>query len=412
MRYWEFLDHIVSFDESFLYLDPVGKLYTHIQGGPTRILALASISGLHLEETVGREPGYLHVGHADGYSSLAIGFSRPGNAQAAELVEELVTRSPEIVVGPVSGMAWVDVVRNSRLASIKKDVAGVIQPPTLEALEALAHRQAEFSAIKRQDKEAALARARDEKMKTSAEAAERKERAKEEKTLNAQLKAQEKVRAQQEKDQEKVRAQQEKDQEKVRAKQEKAEAKDTAKIESARVLAEFTEQYGDIAADERFKSKRIVLLRNGYVTFASNFNFAHPCKFKNAPEKLVGLEAEIATQKKTGIGRAAAAVLTSGANLLYVPNMRGNLYLTILTEHNTYSWREDVPSATFVKALNVLQTVSRAILAQQQPEQWSDVIGRAQHDISEQLSRLSDLHDRGALSLEEFEAAKTKLIGL
>ncbi len=188
---------------------------------------------------------------------------------------------------------------------------------------------------------------------------------------------------------------------------EKRAAKDAAKQEKRANESEqksrITEQYGTVAIQKTFFNRMIVIYSKGYVLVSRNvFN---P---KGEPEKLLAMDYSADITKKTGLGRATAAVLTSGLNLLS-SNKRGDAYLTIVTEKQTYSLRSEAPTAFDTKNGQALASTARAILESNGLK--GTQISAPTEDMAGQLAKLVELHKVGALSDEEFSAAKARIIG-
>lgn len=173
-----------------------------------------------------------------------------------------------------------------------------------------------------------------------------------------------------------------------------------------RKLAE-TEEFGDQLCSEIFGTKSVTIFSKGYVRVSGGLGLV-----KGEPEKLLDVFGESDITKKTGLGRAATAVFTGGANLVLSPNQRGNLYLTISTDKQTHSLFLEMPKASDIKAMNKIVSAGKGVLhATTQSSPAGDPKPGGGSDLPEQLQRLSQLKDQGVLSEEEFAAAKAKLLG-
>jgi len=111
----------------------------------------------------------------------------------------------------------------------------------------------------------------------------------------------------------------------------KAEAKAAKAEAKASKEAEDIQKYGTVSASAPFGTRWITIYSNGYVKVSSGLGL-----LKGEIEKLLGIFGESDITKKSGLGRAAGAVFTLGANITLSPNQRGNLYLTIATERETH----------------------------------------------------------------------------
>lgn len=188
---------------------------------------------------------------------------------------------------------------------------------------------------------------------------------------------------------------------------EKRAAKEAAKQErraqASEQQARITEQYGTVSIQKTFYNRMIVIYSKGYVLVSKSvFN---P---KGEPERLLAIDYSADITKKTGLGRATAAVLTSGLNLLS-SNKRGDAYLTIVTDKQTYSLRSEAPTAFDTKNGQALASTARAILGSTSLQ--DDESKAPAEDMAGQLAKLVELHKLGALSDEEFTAAKARIIG-
>jgi hypothetical protein len=152
---------------------------------------------------------------------------------------------------------------------------------------------------------------------------------------------------------------------------------------------------GEIVVQGPFGKNAIRLFQNGYIAVDGLFR-------KNSPERLLKIEGRADVQKKTGLGRAAAAIITGGANLMLSPNTRGNAYLLIETDKQLYTLESEMVSSSEVKLVHTLLMHA--------PKGGNESVVDSP-DVSEQLSKLAELRDSGALSEEEFTAAKARVLG-
>jgi|694.fasta_scaffold117138_2 hypothetical protein len=152
-----------------------------------------------------------------------------------------------------------------------------------------------------------------------------------------------------------------------------------------------------------FKSK-VVLYEKGYVSIGGGY-----------PEKLLAISGNADVTKKSGAGRAAGALLTFGTNLDASTTMRGNVYLTILTDVKSHV--QTVALENVSGGENPVQRMKEIVAAGEFI--LKSLEGKSTHvvsttgagnDIASQLAQLASLHQSGALSDQEFELAKAKLL--
>jgi hypothetical protein len=175
--------------------------------------------------------------------------------------------------------------------------------------------------------------------------------------------------------------------EKLKARQEK-EAKD-------RKMA------GRLVLEEQFDLRSIKIYENGYVVFGPSIG-------SPVYEKLRSFNVyDGNVAKKTGVGRSAMAVLTVGANLGASSNMRGDVIITVVTERKTHTSKLNATPGT-LKSAQKIRTALDSVM--QSGSNESDVKGKSESDLGASIEKLVALRDSGALSPEEFEKAKAKLL--
>lgn len=165
---------------------------------------------------------------------------------------------------------------------------------------------------------------------------------------------------------------------------------------------------GKLVLSEFFSTKKIQFYANGYVHVSSIMGILD----KGSVEKLVAVDGSAEVTKKTGLGRAAGAVLTMGFNL-YSSNLRGNAFLNIVTESQTHSIMAEAPTPRDLKALNsIIATGKSLVLKAQQPTApTTEPKAKAKpQDLAGQIKELEKLHKSGALTDAEFAKAKKKLL--
>lgn len=191
---------------------------------------------------------------------------------------------------------------------------------------------------------------------------------------------------------------------------EDARAKDEKKRIKEKEKADFEAKYGSVVVSEPFATKWITIYSNGYVKVSGGMGI-----LQGSVEKLVDIFGETDITKKTGLGRAAGAILTMGANVALSPNQRGNVYLTIATDRETYSILWERPDQASIRTMNRLVSAGKAALARSAHESREPYAPKAstgqQGDLVSQLANLAQLRDTGVLSEQEFERAKAKLLG-
>lgn len=201
---------------------------------------------------------------------------------------------------------------------------------------------------------------------------------------------------------------------KQQRKQDKAKMKAEKRTEKEAQKEAFREQYGDaIITDEAFGGKFVSIYDKGFVRLRGVMGLLS----STAPERLLGVEADThSVQKKTALGRTVAAGVTLGASWLLSPNKRGDLYLTIVTDSKTYQLHSSPPTQWEMQALQRIMTAGESVLsrlADERPPDSSqdslDVVSPA--DVAAQLHQLASLHQTGALSDEEFQVAKDRVLG-
>ena len=94
---------------------------------------------------------------------------------------------------------------------------------------------------------------------------------------------------------------------------------------------------GQAVVSASFGGKNVTIYERGFVKVAGLLSLSAP------PEKLLTIEATSDVGKKSGPGRAAGAMMTGGLNLL-TSNKRGDVYLLISTDKNTYVLHETPPT--------------------------------------------------------------------
>jgi hypothetical protein len=173
---------------------------------------------------------------------------------------------------------------------------------------------------------------------------------------------------------------------------------------------DFDENYGSVVVSRAFSTKWITIYSKGYVKVSSGMG-----ALKGRVEKLLDIFGETDITRKTGLGRTVGAVITLGANMLLSPSQRGNVYLTITTDSDTYSILTDRPDDYAIKTMNEIVSAGKSVIARantaSNPAASNTTTAPSSPDLATQLGNLAQLRDSGVLSEEEFEKAKAKLLG-
>lgn len=139
------------------------------------------------------------------------------------------------------------------------------------------------------------------------------------------------------------------------------------------------------------------------------------------PEKLLAISGDANVTKKSGLGRGLGAMVTlplSGFTMsnLDGSNMRGDVYITIVTEIKTHTIHIDMQNQMSgqnpVGEMQKLVTTGEALIKRlsSSPE-VSAPVQQPSADLASQLSNLNQLFQQGALSEAEFNAAKARILG-
>jgi hypothetical protein len=153
----------------------------------------------------------------------------------------------------------------------------------------------------------------------------------------------------------------------------------------------------------------LTLYRDGTFTTMGLFRTSHP-------DRLVAFSSDIDSMRRKSItGRGAAALVTGGMSLV-ASNNRGVVYVTITGERSgskTYTTRN--PEDKLLSSIRTLQTAADALLASPpavvtKSDEGAATSTQRTYDLATQLKLLAELHATGALSDEEFAAAKARLL--
>lgn len=164
-------------------------------------------------------------------------------------------------------------------------------------------------------------------------------------------------------------------------------------------------QLGRVLARERLNTKQVTIYQNGFVKVSGLLS-------EGSAERLLSISATADITKKTGLGRAAAAVMTGGYNLM-ASNMRGDAYLVIATDRTTHTLHTEVPDAAFLKKIKALEAAGLAALARQSATGVSGEGAQptSQKSVPDQIREMKALLDEGVIAQEDFDKFKTGLLG-
>lgn len=190
------------------------------------------------------------------------------------------------------------------------------------------------------------------------------------------------------------REQREAEQEQKRIlKAERLEARDAQDQSDAKMA-------GREIASELLTMGLVTIYEHGYIVVKAGFGRA-------VYQKLVSFEVfSDNLTKKTGLGRAAGAVLTMGLNLVS-PNTRGDLIVTIVTDKGVIS-RTLLPDPRVIASVKRLESAAAAVL--RAPEKVTEVASVTSPDLAASLEKLLALKNSGALTELEFQKAKAQLL--
>ena len=163
--------------------------------------------------------------------------------------------------------------------------------------------------------------------------------------------------------------------------------------------SKFSQICGNIVFQELIGQETIRVYAQGFVSVGGVFK-------EPEPEKLVSIQIDVQTAKKTGLGRAVAAGVTAGLNMLS-GNIRGDIYVTIQTEKSTHLVHSQFPTTTEVAELRRLEVIVRQMLSADERLDGTQEID----DVAAQLKHLAELFNSGLLTESEFASGKAKILG-
>jgi hypothetical protein len=181
-------------------------------------------------------------------------------------------------------------------------------------------------------------------------------------------------------------------------------------VNSRGLTTETSEKVGSLIAKKQFGFATVQFYSNGYVSVKNSL-----------PQKLVSIEAGNNTTAKTLPGRAITqgllAPITGGLSLMtgaVAPRLRGTLSLIIVTEVTAHSLVVETPMDAFVKAMYEIEGIGKALIAKNSSV-GSDADSSKrdtsrESTLGQQIKELSELHESGVITDQEFAAAKAKLL--
>lgn len=165
---------------------------------------------------------------------------------------------------------------------------------------------------------------------------------------------------------------------------------------------------GPLVLKKTFGATTVEVYEHGYVRVSAMMTKGTPF------EKLRSIKYTQQVQDKSAGGRAIAGAATMGLNYLASKEKR-TLFLTIATDRKTHTLstegdmlRLDDKAGLGIEAAG--QGVLAAAAASPQVIVHTAPAASQGDSLADQIKKLSDLHDDGVLSEEEFAAAKARLI--
>lgn len=156
------------------------------------------------------------------------------------------------------------------------------------------------------------------------------------------------------------------------------------------------EKYGKPIASGAFGWSLVEIYESGHVRISGG-----------AMLELKGIEFTDMSRQKNQIGRVVGFLGTGGWNMA-TSTRKGEAFLSISTASGVKTLKTSEARPSDIQTANKLVAASKAIVGRAKPEQGATAPG--QDDLSIQLQRLEELKKTGALTDEEFSAAKRKLL--
>lgn len=124
-------------------------------------------------------------------------------------------------------------------------------------------------------------------------------------------------------------------------------------------------------------------------------------------EKLQLITSSSSVNRKTGIGRTAAAGLTLGMSLAASSN-RGYLSLVVVTDRESHEFSTTNPENSELAQADAVVAAGQAVLDSLSK---TPVPTQQANSIADEIAKLASLKDSGVLTDEEFQVAKQRLLG-
>ena len=183
---------------------------------------------------------------------------------------------------------------------------------------------------------------------------------------------------------------------------ERSEQKQLAKDARA---AEVLERCGREVASGVVGTDKVTIYERGFVRIATVLFGGD-----TMPERLMGIEASDLARKKSGVARGASYVVTGGFNMLY-SNKKGDVYLTVVTEHKTYSLQQQASDRS-LKAIKRLEAAGNAVLRELElaANATPATVPTEGRKLSERLAQLAELLQEGLISQQEHDEKRRVLL--
>lgn len=129
---------------------------------------------------------------------------------------------------------------------------------------------------------------------------------------------------------------------------------------------------------------------------------------ESARDRLIAFEHDADSMRRKSVtGRGTAAMMTGGISL-FASNNRGVIYVTVTGEQtNVRTFTTRNPSGTTLTGIRTLKVAADTVISQTVGPLTA---GGGASEVA-QLKQLAELHAAGALTDDEFAAAKKRLLG-
>ena len=162
-------------------------------------------------------------------------------------------------------------------------------------------------------------------------------------------------------------------------------------------------------ADEAFRKKYGSPIASGAFgwTLVEVYQTGHVRVGGGAMLQLYGIEFTDLSARKNQIGRVIGFIGTLGVNMA-TSSRKGEGFLSISTESGVKTLKTGEVRPSDVETATKLMAAAKAVVLAQEPTGTS---AGGTEDIASQLEKLVVLQKEGAITQEEFSAAKKKLLG-